>query len=678
MRFLRIVIVWTLLLWTVLPARGEQVVRPNDLLLRHVFTFRHRVDSTLVDDSVTYAYRKFSLNVRRRNIAILPVPTMFDIAHGKQRQYIEESYERITLMPNGKFDTRNLLLLSTIPKKKTTMNTLRRYMTPTLYEETLFEEYILSPFHQANKKFYKYSFMYLRNRQVRIDFKPKIDNTQLVTGYANVDTYTGRIINGVLKGEFDMVDYMVRFTMGEKGMGALLATRCQLYSNFKFLGNNIIASQTIVYGLKREMPDTLYNKEDPLLMALVRQDSLSLPERATYDRYYAEQGQTDTLQNEKKHWTETGFWNFVGDNMLNKITSNYGSSEQGHMRINPLFNPLYMGYSGRKGYYYKFDMRNQYNFTDNSYLYARFKAGYSFKQKQLYFNLPVVLCFNQERHGYVQFYLSNGNRIANGKIKALAVEALPDTVTYNDERLGTFRDAHVALTGNYDLSEKVSVQLGAVMHRRTALEKATYKQAHLPHSYTSVAPKVELIWRPKGWHGPVFNAAYERSIRGLASADIAYERWEFDMQHISRVNPLTSVSYRLGCGFYTMIDGIHYFLDYSNFRDNNIPDGWNDEWTGEFTLLSGEWYNLSRFYTRGNLTYESPLMIAGWIPWIGRFFEKERIYASTLFVTHLHPYIELGYGVKTRWLSAGIFMANRNGKYDGFGVKFGFELFRQW
>ena len=112
----------------------------------------------------------------------------------------------------------------------------------------------------------------------------------------------------------------VKRIKSDREMGALLATRCQLYSDFKFLGNNIKASQTLVYGLKREMPDTLYNKEDPLLMALVRQDSLSLPERATYDRYYAEQGQTDTLQNEKKHWTETGFWNFVGDNMLNKIT----------------------------------------------------------------------------------------------------------------------------------------------------------------------------------------------------------------------------------------------------------------------------------------------------------------------------------------------------------------------
>ena len=95
-------------------------------------------------------------------------------------------------------------------------------------------------------------------------------------------------------------------------------------------------------------------------------------------------------------------------------------------------------------------------------------------------------------------------------------------------------------------------------------------------------------------------------------------------------------------------------------------------------MLKHDWYNSSRYYVRANVTYETPLLFTTRIPLVGHFVEKERIYASTLFVTHLHPYTELGYGFTTRWFSTGLFLANRNFKYEGFGIKFGFELFRHW
>ena len=56
----------------------------------------------------------------------------------------------------------------------------------------------------------------------------------------------------------------------------------------------------------------------------------------------------------------------------------------------------------------------------------------------------------------------------------------------------------------------------------------------------------------------------------------------------------------------------------------------------------------------------------------------ERIYVNALFVEHLTPYIEYGYGFTNRFFSMGIFMATRNKEFDGFGCRFGFELFRDW
>ena len=81
---------------------------------------------------------------------------------------------------------------------------------------------------------------------------------------------------------------------------------------------------------------------------------------------------------------------------------------------------------------------------------------------------------------------------------------------------------------------------------------------------------------------------------------------------------------------------------------------------------------------RANITYESPLMTLAWIPWAGRFMEKERIYVNALTVKGLHPYMEYGYGFATRLFSTGIFVSQKNGKFDGIGFRFGVELFRQW
>lgn len=671
-------IVWIALMLRLVDMSAQQAVRPDVLLLERVFRFKASVDTTATTDSVTYAYRKFYLNVERRNVLLLPVPTMYRIAHGPRREYIEETYERITQKGLRQASVNRMVFLSTIPRRKQTMATLMRYLTPNLYNETIFGTYVLSPFHRANKIYYKYTFKYLYKGKVSIHFRPKINHTQLVEGNAIVDSSNGQILNGQLTGEYDMVKYHLFFTMGTEGVQAMLPTKCELQSEFNFIGNKIVTHHTAAYGLPCELPDTLRDKEDPALMAAVRRDTLTAAERAVYEEVYGEEAMNRPRIVKKRSWAKRVFWDILGDNLLNKITSNYGTDKQGYVRINPLFNPLYMGYSGRKGYYYKFDIRNFYNFSDSSYLYTRLKAGYSFKQKHMYYTLPIAYHFNKKRHGYVEMVLSNGNWIRNGHVKDQMLETLPDTVMYNGDRIDYFRDLNISLNANYDLSSRLSLQTGMVVHRREAVERHAYRMAGVPTSYTSVAPKFEIIWRPTGWRGPVVNAAYERSIRGLFNADIAYERWEFDIQHIKPLDRLRSLSFRAGCGFYTLIDGSKSFLDYTNFRDNNIPDGWNDEWTGEFSLLSGDWYNLSRYYVRSNVTYESPLLIVGWMPWVGRFFEKERLYASALVVTHLHPYIEVGYGFTTRWASMGLFMANRNGKYDGFGVKVGLELFRQW
>ncbi|MFW9601954.1 MAG: DUF5686 family protein, partial [Prevotella sp.] len=173
-------------------------------------------------------------------------------------------------------------------------------------------------------------------------------------------------------------------------------------------------------------------------------------------------------------------------------------------------------------------------------------------------------------------------------------------------------------------------------------------------------------------------ADYERGIKGFLGGNINYEKVECDAQWKLKLRRLECLQMRVGSGFYTLKGEHTYFLDYSNFRENHIPGGWNDDWSGEFELLNSNKYNDSKWYTRANITYENQLLFGARIPFVGHFIEMERVYASILGSQDCKPYVELGYGFTTRLFSMGIFMSNDSGVIKEFGCKFGFELFRHW
>jgi hypothetical protein len=58
--------------------------------------------------------------------------------------------------------------------------------------------------------------------------------------------------------------------------------------------------------------------------------------------------------------------------------------------------------------------------------------------------------------------------------------------------------------------------------------------------------------------------------------------------------------------------------------------------------------------------------------------EKERIYVSALSIRKLSPYLEVGYGFTNRLFSMGIFCGGSLHRFEGVGIKWGFELFNNW
>ena len=653
-------------------------VRPDTLMIRRIYNYPLTVDTTGLHNSYTYSYRRHTINVEKRNFTLLAVPSMYFIAHGNNRKYISEAYDKITFSDLRQFNTQRIISLTTIPHHHKTMPTLLKYLTPQIYNETIIENHLLSPFNRQNHVFYRYKVTFLLNGTARVSFNPRQDNTQLICGTALVDYATGRVIEMTFSGEYDMINFTLHLIMGKKEQKSLLPEKCELDCKFKFIGNLTRAKYLAYYGLPKILPDSIVDSDDIALIKQVRPDTLSSEEQAIYDRdnEIAARKSTETVKKKKKSKLKTILWDIIGDHLVNRIKSSFGDKNQGYIRINPIANPLYMGYSHRRGFTYKFNIRGSYNFSDNSELWARVKAGYSFKQHQFYMRVPIIYYYNKHHNGFLQIEFNNGDRITNTSVS----DHIEDNDTTKDYKphLNTFKDMSLRVVNNYDISDKFGFQVGFILHRRTALNKVAFERAGLTYNYRSFAPVIELEYRPLGWKGPILTMDYERSIRGGRRDNTAYERWEIDGQYIRNMGRLQRLSLRLGTGFYTWKDHNSYFLDFANFRENNIPGGWNDEWSGEFELLNSKWYNESEYYVRANVTYESPLLIASRLPWVGRFIETERIYASALSVKRLHPYFELGYGFTTRLFSVGLFAANKNGKFSGFGCKFGLELFRHW
>lgn len=666
-----------------LSAPSHAIKKQKLRLLHRIHTYGATIDTSDVSSSVSYAYTRATLRVEKRNAILKLVPSAYVVTRGKEREYVSEAYDKIKINGLADYNIQQLMRLTTIPHRKHPIPNFGRYLTPDIYGETIVGNSLLSPFHPNNFKFYTYKIYDNADGIISLRFKPKRKNTQLVDGSAKVDQLTGRIISTNFQGEFDMIRFWLSMTMNRFGFSSLFPAKCEGLFLFRFMGNRVSSHYKSYFGLPKVISDTIDNDKIPMLMDIVRPDTLNELEKAIYRRKTEKQRQDsinaaqDTLKH-KKNWVKNILWDAIGDNVLNRIKSNFGMNNRGYVRLNPILNPLYMGYDHRRGVTYKIDVRASYQLNDNSELSGRFKGGYSFKQKRFYYRIPVYYYFNRRRNGFLRFETGNGSHIGNNPLQediiknTINAQSLVDVDLIND-----FKQSDYRLELNYDINPYFGFSVGALYQRMVAVNKSVFKALGWTDTYSSFAPKFEVQVRPWGWTGPIFTADYDRAIKSILKTNSEYERMELNAEYIHKINKLQSLQMRVGGGFYTMRGHRTYFLNYENFRENNIPGGWNDDWSGEFELLNSDTYNTSDYYVRANMTYESPLLILSWLPWIGKFMEMERIYVSALNVETIHPYIELGYGFTTRAFSMGIFGSNGHGNRT-FGVKFGIELFRRW
>ena len=382
----------------------------DSLVLFRIWNYakNHKQVSNGVERNV---YMSYTFKTNRRNPTLFLVPTMYSIAKG-EKEFVGEAFYKMKFHDAFRYDLHRQVVCGTIPNNRTVMPNMLQFMTPNLYNETLYQDKMLSPFYYPNRFFYKYLVIPVSNNLFIVRFRPRTNNTQLVKGRAFVYLDTGRINSVFYEGEYDMISFKVNAYMDMDDENIVLPERCITESKFRFLGNNISASCRAFYNCPTSLPDSIDNVEDPELMATLRPTLLTQTESDIYLR----KQQADSIQESQSNPSDTTrtkrkladvFWDNIGYNMIN---STHASSGPAALHLSPLFNPLYFSYSGSRGFAYKIDIGLQYSFNKHRYLTLNPRMGYNFKIKQFFYNAPLRMTYNPKRNGYAEITWANGNR----------------------------------------------------------------------------------------------------------------------------------------------------------------------------------------------------------------------------------------------------------------------------
>jgi hypothetical protein len=523
-----------------------------------------------------------------------------------------------------------------------------------------------------------------------------------------------------MAGVYDVVHFRVHLYMGERSTPEeFLPKRLSLVWNFRFMGNHmeLTGDADIRYSMVklyskgeqirrsqkkhrhdrtesyRLTSDSTSLVTDKKRFAGMRPQPLTPEEDSLYNAFTAYRRQKELFPPQKGSYA---FWGQLGDALISSYRVNLQGV--GSVKCSPLLNPVLFSYSHSRGLSYKqkFKYNRYFRTTDRTLRFVP-QIGYNFTYKEFYAQLKSEFLYWPQKLGQWELQVGNGNRIYSNaiidKLKAM------NSVSFDETGLGYFKDVYLNLFHSIEPVNGLTVKLGASLHwRRLAqqpsIDNTVWNDQLQPsflrtvnRRYNSFAPRLRVEWTPGlyyymnghrkmniGSKMPTFIFDYERGLQGVWGSTGQHERWELDVQQQVKLGALQSIGYRAGGGMFTRHNGM-YFLDYANFSRHNLPEGWNDEIGGTFQLLNRHWFNSSRQYWRGNVTYESPfILLRSLKKWTG-MVQQERLYGGLLFMPQLHPYVELGYGIGTHVFDLGFFVSNINGEFDTAGLKFTFELF---
>jgi len=649
-------------------SRKDITILPKIYQYRNAYTNPY---DTLQDN----VYVRLRFNVEKRNPTLLAIPSAYVFARG-EKQVLRESYGTVTFMRGHDCTSEHEVLSGTIRGNRRGMPALLRMIKPDLYGQALYDRYMLSPFNRYNRRYYRYSERAQNDSVTRLDFRPKIYNTQLVNGYALVETATGKIIRTVLNGEFDMISFRTEVQQSPEDDPYVLPLRTTTAATFKFLGNRVSAVSEAVFRNPYTLHDSIQSVTSRAMMDSLRPGPLPYTDQeiyAAYDlKHQADSATRDTTP-KRTNLLKKIFWDTIGETLVTPISAD---NKHGYVWFSPIVNPLQISWSDRRGLRYKMNFDAMLSFSEHRYLQLTPRFGYNFKFRQFYFNVPLRMVYNPKRNGYAEIVYGNGNRISNGDVGVHLNRLHGDSLDIDALDADKYTDNYISLYNNIMLFDWLDIETGLVMHQRKAVNQNFMRQYQMPIEFRSFSPTFGIKLRP--WRtGPLFAFDWEKGIKGINGSNLDYEYIEIDAQWKLKLPGLRMFNFRSGGGSYIR-KRENFFVDFSNFRDENLPEGWEDEWSGNFELLDSRAYNESQFYIRNNVSYDSPMLVASRIPYLGKYVERERFYFGAVLLKSSRPYFELGYSFTNRFISIGMFASFKGTSFQRIGFDFEYEIFRRW
>ncbi len=659
---------------TGMPSIAFSREKKDSLILYRIYDY-HINHIKEIDSISENVYFKVRYNIERRNPIMKFIPSAHVFYHSDNvRDYLRESYSNVLFTNGHRFDIKQQVVSTNIRGNRHGIYTLFDHLTPNLYEATIYNNHILSPLNKYNKRYYRYRQKTDKNGNIRLDFRPKTFNTQLISGYSIIQP-NGKILRTVLNGEFDMISFRTEILQTKNDSLSFMPSVCNTAATFRFLGNRITALINTDFYNKKNLPDSIISVTSREMMDTLRPIPLSEADKKIYEQYdkkiqdIEEEAKKDTMP-KKESILKKIFWNVIGENLVTPIGAESGNAS---FRMSPLIDPLHLSWSDRRGFRYKINLRSMYKFSEHRYLTFEPLFGYNFKFKEFYFTLPLRMTYNPKRNGFAEIIYGNGNRISNSTV-AEAMN-LGDSLDLGDKGIDLFTDNYLRVFNNVMAFDWLDIESGFIYHRREAIYPEEMRKYGLETEYRSFALMLGVkinLWRK----GPWLAIDWERGLKGINKSSIDYESVEVDAQWKLPLTGLRLVNLRTGAGVYTR-KAQNYFIDYTHFRDNNLPDGFEDDWSGNFELLRSRLYQ-SKYYLRFNISYDQPMMVACWVPYLGKYIERERFYLGCAIVERTKPHIELGYSFTNRYISIGMFAGFKNTRFQEIGFDFSYEIFRRW
>ncbi len=682
-------------------------------------------------------YVKGDLHIDRKNMLLRYLPHMFHLEKGV-RDYVVEQYSDLHYTAPNIYDEKMRGFSGTAGRAWEADGRLQDFFHINVYASSLLGDKLLSPLAPNARKYYKYEHQGVQEtpqgRVHRIYFVRKMYSYQLLYGYMFINEQSMTVREICYIGHTEMNHFIITVKLGEEGTDEeFLPVRYEVEVNLKMLGNKMSGKyigvptyQNILFEKSKELDYDLTEAyalsvdpeemvRDYAYISERRTEPLTKDESALYQRYFHSE---DSLQRAKQlesvRQPKNKFWEGMEDILFSRRT--VVAPNLGTFRIYQLLDPSLISYSGTNGISYRYKIRYNQMFPGDRLLSLTPRLGFNFKHRELYWNVNGEYNYWPRRRQSISLEMGSGGRIYSPRMTD-AIDRVPEDLFDKSQiHIEYFKDVYMKLMHSWEVTNGLTIQFGLSVHRRTAPKKSklVLKEtgeevsqhqissllpdmqesdisilSSLRKTYNSFAPHFILQWVPGQYYYmngqrkenlssryPRITFDWERGITGVLNQSMKYERMELDIRQVFSFGAMRELYLRAGGGAFTKQDHL-YFADFEYLRRNNLPDEWRDEISGRFQLLHRHMYNNSGRYARFHMTFDTPFLIVPHVTKLTKHVIYERVYLSMLYTSQLKPYWEVGYGFGTHIVDLGVFASFEKAKYQRWGVKISYQLFKR-